>query len=50
MFDDSYVKFDFIFVGDENTRDGQCVECNQMLANRYLNPSELKIRLKTKHL
>ncbi|XP_064113661.1 zinc finger BED domain-containing protein 5-like [Macrobrachium nipponense] len=48
-FDDSYRKFGFMSVGDENAPGGQCVECNQVLTNSSLNPAKLRRHLETKH-
>lgn len=46
--DDSLIKFGFMSTGDRNSPDGQCVECNRVLANSSLNPGKLRSHFETK--
>lgn len=48
-YDSNYIKFGFIWSGEEKGPRPQCVVCGKVLSNESMKPSHLKRHLTTKH-
>jgi hypothetical protein len=48
-YDESYIRFGFIAIGDTEAQNPQCVMCGDVLSNESMKPSKLMRHLRTRH-
>uniref|UniRef100_UPI00358E3DDC zinc finger BED domain-containing protein 5-like n=1 Tax=Myxine glutinosa TaxID=7769 RepID=UPI00358E3DDC len=48
-YDEQYIKFGFTSLHDQGELKGQCILCQKVLGNQYLQPSKLKFHLEKIH-